>query len=105
MTMNKDIFPLETSPSCGKSAQVQLIQIESLLVQADMLSLAVIMYIVVTRTEVFKSFGWLNISGRYAKDTTNFSVSKCPAMPLPRCLRNCSMSLYSSNTSNHSNTG
>ena len=63
------------------------------------------MYIVVTRMEVFKSFGWLNISGRYAKDTTNSSFSKCPAMPLLRCLRNCSISLHSSNTSKHSNTG
>ena len=58
--MIKDIFPLETTPSCGKSAwmpdPMQLIQIESLLMKTDMFSLAVIMFIAVTRMEVFKSF-------------------------------------------------
>jgi len=35
---------------------MQLIQIESLLMKTDMFSLAVIMFIAVTRMEVFKSF-------------------------------------------------
>ena len=69
--MIKDIFPLETASSCGKSTQVpdpmQLIQIESLLKKADMLSLVVIMFIAVTRMEVFKSLRRLDISARYAK--------------------------------------
>ena len=46
---------------------MQLIQIESLLNKAEMLSVVVIMFIAVTRVEVFKSLRRLDISARYAK--------------------------------------
>jgi len=57
---------------------MQLIQLESLLMKADMLSLAVIMFIAVTRMEVFKSLWQLDISARYAKEHNKFLVFKVP---------------------------
>jgi len=57
---------------------MQLIQLESLLMKADMLSLAVIMYIAVTRMEVFKSLRRLDISARYAKGHNKILVFKVP---------------------------
>ena len=57
---------------------MQLIQIESLLMKADMLSLVVIMFIAVTRIEVFKSLRRLDISARYAKGHNKFLVFKVP---------------------------
>ena len=50
--------------------------------------------------EVFKSLRWLNISARYARSITSSLFSKCPAILLPWCLRNCSISLHISNTNN-----
>jgi len=52
-----------------------LIQIESILVKADILFLVVLMFIAVSRMEMFKSLLWLNISARYARDIMN-SFSK-----------------------------
>jgi len=43
-----------------------------------MLSLAVIMFIAVTRMEVFKSLWRLDISARYAKEHNKFLVFKVP---------------------------
>jgi len=57
---------------------MQLIQIESLLMKADMLSLVVIMLITVTRMEVLKSLRRLDIPARYAKGHKKFLVSKVP---------------------------
>jgi len=63
-----------------------------------------ILFIGVPWIEGLKSLRWLNISARYARDITNSSFLKCSAMPLPRWLRNCSISLNSSNTNKHTTT-
>jgi len=57
---------------------MQLIQIESLLMRADRFSLAVIMFIAVTRIEVFKSLRRVDISARYANGHNKFLVFKVP---------------------------
>jgi len=75
---------------------VRLIQIENILMKTDMLSLPH-----VHRCSLnggVQSLRWLNISARYVRYITNSSFSKCSAMPLPRCHRNCSISLRSSKT-------
>jgi len=46
--------------------------------KADMLSLAVIMFIAVTRMEVFKSLRRLDVSARYAKGHHRFLVFNVP---------------------------
>jgi len=76
---------------------MRLIQIESLLVKEDILYLPVIMFIAVPWMEALKSLWCLTIPAVYARDIIN-SFSKCSAMPLLQCLRNCSISLSSSKT-------
>jgi len=46
--------------------------------KADILSLAVIMFVAVTRMEVFKSLRRLDMSARYAKGPNKLLVFKVP---------------------------
>ena len=47
---------------------------------------------------MFKSLRWLNIAAKHAREIINSSFSKWSAMPLNRCLKNCSIYLRSSKT-------
>jgi len=82
-----------------QSSQLWL-QLESLLVKTDIVSLVVIMYTAlpckggVQAVEVAEYI----CKEAWARDKMNSSFSKCPAVPLPRCLRNCLISLRSSKT-------
>jgi len=90
---------------------MRLIQIESLLVKADILYLPVIMSNAVPWMETSRYGGWIcyTVPVRHARDIMN-SFSKCSIMPLLclQCLRNWSISLRSSKTrvsTTHSTTG
>jgi len=68
MTMGKDIFPLGTTSSCRKLAQLpdqmRQIQLESLLAKAVIFPLALIMFIAVPWMELLSCWGgWVYLQG------------------------------------------
>ena len=109
--MGKDIFPLETTSSCRKVAwlpdEMRVIQLESLLVKAVIISLALIVFIAVPWMEALSRWGgWIYLGKvAYARDVMN-SFSRCYAnatTSVSQKLLNCFAQL--TNTNKHSTTG